>query len=255
MLMELRDLGQDRGLADPRRPLPRLRRQRAALSPVLGGARPARHRAARRRRPGRLRPPRPGSAPARAPGASGRRLRRRGVVPPLARPRRPVRRRPRRPRGGSREGSRAAGHRGRPLGRPVDPRHARLPLPAPVRGPGLDRRLLPLRRPAPSPPAAQAGGRVGPAAGGRPAPAQPAVGVVGARAGGGARLRAHRRDRADATSSVGPTATRSSSRSWSPPAPVAGCPTTWPTCCWSASTGSTTTPARWCGSRASPVAR
>ena len=30
-------------------------------------------------------------------------------------------------------------------------------------------------------------------------------------------------------------------------APGAGCPTTSPTCCWSGSTGSTTTPGRWCG--------
>ena len=44
------------------------------------------------------------------------------------------------------------------------------------------------------------------------------------------------------TSSTAPRATPSSSRSWSapPPARAAGCPTTWPTCCWSGSTGSTT---------------
>ena len=37
--------------------------------------------------------------------------------------------------------------------------------------------------------------------------------------------------------------------------PAAGCPPTWPTCCWSASTGSTTPPARWSGWPASPAAR
>ena len=63
-------------------------------------------------------------------------------------------------RGGGGRGAGAAGHRGLPLGRPVDPRPAELPLLPALRGPGGDRGVVPLRRPAPPPPAPPPGRRV-----------------------------------------------------------------------------------------------
>ena len=57
-------------------------------------------------------------------------------------------------------GAAAPGHRGLPLGRPVDPRPAELPLLPAVRGTGGDRGVVPLRRPAPPPPAPPPGRRV-----------------------------------------------------------------------------------------------
>ena len=79
-----------------------------------------------------------------------------------ARPDRPLRGRPRAPRDRRREGAGAAGHRGHPLGRPVDPRPPQLPLLPPVRRAGRRGRVVPLRRPAPPPPAPSPGRRVVP---------------------------------------------------------------------------------------------
>ena len=130
LLVELRDLAFERGLAGGRRALPGLRRQRAALPPVLRGARPARGRAARGRRARRRRAPRAGPAPARPPRDGRDRERRRSdrAEVEMPRPGRPLRGRARPAGGGRRDVPGAAGHRGLPLGRPVDPRPAQLPV-------------------------------------------------------------------------------------------------------------------------------
>ena len=130
-----------------------------------------------------------------------------------------------------------------------------LPVLPPVRGTGATRRVLPLRRPAPSPPPATAGGGVGPPAGGRAAAGRAAHRRRRAspRLPRSTRTRRSAR-RASPRSSTGPRATRSSSRSSSAPRGPPGdtCRPSSPTCCWCASTGSTTAPARWCGWPASP---
>ena len=155
------------------------------------------------------------------------------------------------------QGAAAARHRGRPLGRPVDARPAELPLLPPVRRPGRPGRVVPLRRPAPPAPAAPPGRGVVPHPRRRAGPA----GAADRTRRPPPHRRAPRRTPSTSarspTSSTAPRATRSSSRSSSAPpaARVAGCPTTSPTCCWSGSTASTTTPARSSGSPASPAAR
>ena len=91
-----------------------------------------------------------------------------------ARPGRPVRRGALPAGGGCRGVPAAAGHRGLPLGRPVDPRPAQLPVLPSLRGPGGDRGVVPRRRPAPPPPAPSPGRRVVAAERCRAAPARPA---------------------------------------------------------------------------------
>ena len=159
-------------LPRPRRALPRLRRQRAALPPVQRGLRPAGRRlphpgplAGRgrpRHRPADARPPRDPRAP---------RARRRQRPPGPARPLRVRARRARAARPGR---AAAAADRGRPLGRPVHPRAAQLPVLPTLRLPGGRGRVLPQRRPAPPPPAAHRSRRVGPAARRHPHRAGPA---------------------------------------------------------------------------------
>ncbi len=240
LLTELRDLAFTEGWQVVRRPLPRLRRQRAALPPVLRGPRPDRGRPARRPS---TRSPR--AHPALARLQPGRRVigaPRSADDEPRARPRRPVRGRARPPRGRRGPGAAAARRRGHPLGRPVDPRHAQLPLLPPVRGPGGDGRVLPLRRPAPPPPAPPPGRRV--VATARRAPGGPAAAARGrgARPHRRAGARRPRRGRARRHRRRAPRATRSSSRSSPapPPARAGGCRPTSPTCSSCASTGSTT---------------
>ncbi len=165
-----------RRLAGRRRALPRLRRQRPALPAVLRGDRPARHRLPGPRRRDRRAPPGARAAPPRPPAALRQRAR-----PPTPPPT---------PRSTAARlydavhalldaaGARAAAaarDRGHPLGRPVDPRPAQLPVLAAVRARGGDRGVLPQRRPAPPPPAAQGRRRVGPHPRRRPDAAQPAA--------------------------------------------------------------------------------
>ena len=78
-------------------------------------------------------------------------------------------------RGGRRRRPGAAGRRGLPLGRPVHPRPAQLPVLPPLRGAGRRRGVLPLRRPAPPAPAPPPGRRVVAAARRRAAPARAAA--------------------------------------------------------------------------------
>ena len=175
-----------------------------------------------------------------------------------ARPRRPVRGDARAARGGRREGPAAAGHRGRPLGRPVDPRHAQLPVLPAVRGPGRDRGVAtaPTTCTAATRCAARSpSGRGCAASTGSSSSRSPTTEVRALVAS--CTPSADRRGRARRHRRTAPRATRSSSRSSSAPPrePGGGCPTTSPTCCWSASTGSTTPPARWSGRPASPAAR
>ena len=204
-----------------------------------------------------VRPPRPGPAPARAPGPlratssdDGDEPTARSTAPTCSRPCTPLL------EAAAEQAPLLARGRGRPLGRPVDPRPAQLPVLPAVRRAGRARRVLPLRRPPPPPPAPPAGRRVGPAPRRRPPPAQPAAetSTCGALVAA-LRLRARRRDRA--RDIVG----RAEGNAFfveelvGAAAPAGGCPTTSPTSCSSGSTGSTTTPARWSGSPASPAAR
>ena len=260
LLMELRDLRRRRRLAGRRRALPRLRRQRAALPPVLRGARPARGRAARARRQvtyehPALVPPAPGPP---GHGAGRRRRRGRRRVRRQRRPRRPVHRRARAARGGRRARPAPRRRRGLPLGRPVDPRPAQLPVLPAVRA--ARSRWWPPTAPTTS------------TAGTRCAARSPSGPGCAASSG--------------SSSARCPTTT---SAPWSPCWRRPACsereldddrrprrgqrvlrrgagrrrrhvrrqPARWtsPTCSWSASTGSTTTPGRRCGSRASPAAR
>ena len=261
LLIELRDLAVERGLAGLRRPLPRLRRQRAALPPVLRGARPAR------------RPSCPDvvervaeAAPALARLQPGRRV----MGADRARRRADGRRRALDRadlfaavhallEAAAETAPAAAGHRGHPLGRPVDPRPAQLPV-------------LPAVRRARSPSSR---------------PTAPTTCTAATRSA--ARSPSGRGCAASTGSQLSPAARRRTSAPWSPArrptalseteladdrrprrgqrvlrrgagrrrrrARHAGCPTTSPTCCSCASTGSTTTPARWCAPPASPAAR
>ena len=215
-----------------------------ALPPVLRDARPARRRAPRRRRrpsPATTRPS-PGCSPAAAcspPRAATRAV---GSTAPTcstavhalleeaapATPRSLARR------------------RGLPLGRPARPATCSASSsPVDFTGPVVAGRQLPRRRPPPAPPAPQPGRRVVPAA--RRTPAARAVGPLADDA-----VRQLIAELAPtgspwprpSTSSTAPRATRSSSRSSPapPPGPAAGSRPTWPTCCWSGSTGSATPP-------------
>ena len=200
LLTELRDLAVDRGLAGVRRTLPRLRRQRPALPPVLRGARPAGHRPPRRRRaPSPASTPRwPGSSP--AGGCSARHEAGDSVG---ARPGRPVRGRARPARGGRREGPGPPRHRGHALGRPVDPRHAQLPVLPALRRAGRRGGVVPLRRPPPPPPAPHPGRGVVPDPRRRAPPAPASGGArrphpdprAAPRPAGRGRRRRHRRPR------------------------------------------------------------
>ena len=244
-----------RRLAGARRPLPRLRRQRAALPPVLRDPRPARRRAARPRRRGR-RPPTPRcAAPAARPADAGRGRRTPEsvaaldradlfeAVHALARGRRRAR-------------PAAARRRGPALGRPVDPRPAELPVHPPLRRPGRARRVLPLRRPAPPPPAAPPGRRVVPPAAASSGSSSTPLGAADVRALVAELARPTRSpttprsrdivDRAEGNAFFVEELVGAASG-----ARAAGSPTTSPTCCWSGSTGSTTTRAP--GRRAPPA--
>ncbi len=160
-------------VAQPGRALPRLRRQRAALPAVLRDLRPA----GGRRSSGRGRadrgPPRAVTPAARPPHAVRRTRRhrpRRHVGP-----RRPVRGAAHRAAGARRATAAAARGRGRPLGRPVHAGPALVPVRPLVRRPGHDRGVVPLRRPAPPPPAARGRRAVGPGPRCPPRAARPAA--------------------------------------------------------------------------------
>ena len=254
LLTELRDLAIERGLAGVRRTLPRLRRQRPALPPVLRGPRPAGRRPPRRRRHRRRHPPRPDPAPARPAGARPPPRRATAVG---AGPGRPVRGRARPARGGRREGARPAGHRGHPLGRPVDPRHAQLPV-----LPALRRARSPWwRRTAPttctaatrSAPRSRSGpGSAASSASSSSLWQAPDVRTPHPRAAprpaGRDRGRRHRRPRRGQR-----VLRRGARRRGLRPGPLGARPSS-PTCSWSGSTGSTTRPGRWSGRPASPGA-
>ena len=110
-----------------------------------------------------------------------------------------------------------------------------------------DHRQLPQRRPAPPPPAASARSPNGRGCRGRAGSHLDPLGADDVRDPRPGRCTRRRSPSTTcAASSAVPTATPSSPRSWSPPpssAPTPGsCRGSWPTCCWSASTGSPTTP-------------
>ena len=153
------------------------------------------------------------------------------------------------------QGPAAAGDRGRPLGRPVHPRHDQLPVLPAVRRPG--RRSWSATAPRTSTAATRCAarspsGRGSAASTGSSSTRSPtprsapwSVSCIPTRSP----------RPTSPTSSTAPRATRSSSRSSSAPPGAAGSPRTSPRCCWSASTGSTTPPARWSGRCRSPAAR
>ena len=236
------------------RALPRLRRQRAALPPVLRALRPARRRRPRGRRPADRRP-----HPALSHLQPGRRL--------IVRRRRRGRGRPNLDRSDLFEAIHGAlddlAERAAAAACVIEDVHwadrstrdlLSFLFARAFRGPGRSCRVLPLRRPAPPPPAARDRGPVGPAARGPAGPARPAARRR--------RTRAWCRPccpgrcpRASCTAIVRAgrgqrVLRRGAGRRRRGRAAAAGaCPTTSPTCCWSGSTGSTTPPARWSGPR------
>ena len=217
--------------------------------PVLRGARPARGRAARDRRRGRAEPPGAGAAAARAAGCwpTDGAPERAGSAA-SARPRRPLRRRPRAARAGCRARPRCCWSSRTATGPTSRPATCSASC-SPGRSRGSGRRSW---RPT-APTTCTAGTRCA-------ARSRSGRGCTASSGCSSSRCRRRRPRRwspacrptgcpeaeLERASSAAPRATRSSSRSWSAPpgrARTAGPPTTWPTCCSSASTGSTRRPA------------